>query len=58
MTTDLDLKSTLSKRRIVGMWRMLTGYRAIFVGAFLCIGLAAVCQTAFYYCLLYTSRCV
>ncbi len=53
MTTDLDLKSTLSKRRIVGMWRMLTGYRAIFVGAFLCIGLAAVCQTAFYYLLRY-----
>jgi len=53
MTTDLDLKSTLSKRRIVGMWRMLTGYRAIFIGAFLCIGLAAVCQTVFYYLLRY-----
>ena len=53
MTTDLDLKSTLSKRRIVGMWRMLTGYRAIFVGAFLCVGLAAVCQTVFYYLLRY-----
>ena len=37
MTTDLDLKSTLSKRRIVGMWRMLTGYRAIFVGSVRCV---------------------
>ncbi len=53
MTTDLDLKTTLSTRRIVGMWRMLTGYRAIYVGAFLCIGLAAICQTAFYYLLRY-----
>ncbi|MBP6787625.1 MAG: ABC transporter ATP-binding protein [Candidatus Promineofilum sp.] len=53
MNSELDLKSTLSKRRIVGMWRMLAGYRAIFVGAFLCIGLAAVCQTVFYYLLAY-----
>ncbi len=53
MNSELDLKSTLSKRRIVGMWRMLTGYRAIYVGAFLCIGLSAVCQTVFYYLLRY-----
>lgn len=53
MTTDLDLKTTLSKRRIIGMWRMLKGYRAIYIAAFLCIGLAAVCQTAFYYLLRY-----
>ncbi len=53
MNSELDLKSTLSKRRIVGMWRMLTGYRAIFIGAFLAVGLAAVCQTVFYYLLAY-----
>jgi len=53
MTTDLDLKTTLSKRRIIGMWRMLKGYRGIYLGAFLCIGLAAICQTAFYYLLRY-----
>ncbi len=53
MTTDLDLKTTLSTRRIVGLWRMITGYRAIYVGAFLCIGLAAVCQTVFYFLLRY-----
>jgi len=53
MTTDLDLKTTLSKRRIVGMWRMLKGYRGIYIGAFLCIGLAAICQTLFYYLLRY-----
>lgn len=32
---------------------MLKGYRAIYIAAFLCIGLAAVCQTAFYYLLRY-----
>ena len=53
MTTDLDLKTTLSTRRIVGLWRMITGYRAIYAGAFLCIGLAAVCQTVFYFLLRY-----
>jgi len=53
MTTDLDLKTTLSTRRIVGLWRMITGYRAIYVGAFLCIALAAVCQTVFYFLLRY-----
>ena len=53
MNSELDLKPTLSKRRIVGMWRMLTGYRAIFIGAFLAVGLAAVCQTVFYYLLAY-----
>ncbi len=53
MTTNLDLKTTLSARRIVGLWRMITGYRAIYVGAFLCIGLAAVCQTLFYFLLRY-----
>ncbi len=53
MTTDLDLKTTLSTRRIVGLWRMITGYRSIYVGAFLCIGLAAVCQTVFYFLLRY-----
>jgi ATP-binding cassette, subfamily B, bacterial len=53
MTTEFDFKTTLSSRRIVGMWRMLKGYHGIYVGAFLCIGLAAVCQTAFYYLLRY-----
>lgn len=53
MTTEFDLKTTLSSRRIVGMWRLLKGYHAIYIGAFLSIGLAAVCQTLFYYLLRY-----
>lgn len=53
MTTEFDFKKTLSSRRIVGMWRMLEGYQLIYIGAFLCIGLAAVAQTSFYYLLRY-----
>ena len=53
MSTEFDLKSTLSKYRIVGIWRMLKGYQLIYVGAFICIGLAALSQTIFYYLLRY-----
>ncbi|MCL4805444.1 MAG: ABC transporter ATP-binding protein/permease [Anaerolineae bacterium] len=53
MSNEFDLKSTLSKYRIVGIWRMLKGYQAIYVGAFICIGLAALAQTVFYYLLRY-----
>lgn len=53
MSNEFDLKSTLSKYRIVGIWRMLKGYQAIYIGAFICIGLAALAQTIFYYLLRY-----
>ena len=53
MSKELDLKSTLSKYRIVGLWRMLKGYQTMYVGAFICIGLAALSQTMFYYLLRY-----
>jgi ATP-binding cassette subfamily B protein len=53
MPNELDLKSTLSKYRIVGLWRMLKGYQGIYVGAFICIGLAALSQTMFYFLLRY-----
>lgn len=53
MPIELDLKSTLSKYRIVGIWRLLKGYQLIYVAAFICIGLAALAQTMFYYLLRY-----
>ncbi len=53
MSNEFDLKSTLSSRRIVGVWRMLKGYQGIYIAAFLCIGLAALAQTLFYYLLRY-----
>lgn len=53
MPIELDLKSTLSKYRIAGIWRLLKGYQLIYVAAFICIGLAALAQTMFYYLLRY-----
>ena len=53
MSNEFDLKSTVSQYRIVGLWRMLKGYRAMYIGAFICIGLAALSQTMFYYLLRY-----
>ncbi len=53
MSKEYDLKVTLSTHRLAGIWRMLTGYRLMYVAAFLCIGLAALAQTIFYYLLRY-----
>ncbi len=53
MSNEFDLKLTLSKHRIIGIWRMLRGYQLIYVGAFICVGLAALAQTIFYYILRY-----
>ncbi len=53
MSNEFDLKSTLSSYRFVGLWRMLKGYQGIYVAAFICIGLAAVSQTIFFYLLRY-----
>ena len=52
-TSPFDLKQTISDNRLVGLWRMLTGYRHLFVGATAAIGLAAVFHTGFYFLLRY-----
>ena len=44
-----DLKQTATPNKYLGLWRMLTGYRRIYLGATLSIGLAAVARTAFFY---------
>ena len=48
-----DLKQTVTDNRLLGLWRMLTGYRWLFVGATIAIGLAAVFHTGFYFLLRY-----
>ena len=45
---QFDLKQTVTENRLLGLWRMLTGYQLLFVGAITSIGLAAVFQTGFY----------
>ena len=48
-----DLKQTVTDNRLLGLWRMLTGYRPLFVGATISVGLAAVFHTGFYFLLRY-----
>ena len=46
--SDFDLQETLADRRIVGLWRLLRGYRLIFFIATLSIGVAALARAATY----------
>ncbi len=48
-----DLKQTIAKNRFVGLWRMMTGYRAIYLGALLSVALGAAARTATYALLQY-----
>lgn len=50
---DLDLKQTLSDNRLLGLWRMMAGYRATYFGATLSLGLAATAKTVTYLLLAY-----
>jgi ATP-binding cassette subfamily B protein len=50
---DYDLKETVSENRLVGLWRMLNGYRGLFVAATVAIGLAAVFQVGSFYLIRY-----
>ena len=53
LSQPFDFKQTATGNRYAGLWRMLTGYRLIYIGATLSIGLAAVSRTAFFYLLRY-----
>jgi ATP-binding cassette subfamily B protein len=45
-TTTYDLKDAVSENRLVGIWRLMTGFRLTYLWATLSIGLAAVARTA------------
>lgn len=49
----LDIQKTLGSSRLTGLWRLITGYRLIYVAALLFLGLAAAMKTATYYLLRY-----
>lgn len=51
--STFDLKRTVTSNRLLGLWRMLTGYKMLIGAAMLSIGLAAVFHTAFFYLLRY-----
>lgn len=43
-----DLRNAISNNRLVGLWRMSTGFHLTYLGATLTLGLAACCRTASY----------
>jgi ATP-binding cassette, subfamily B, bacterial len=43
--SSLDLKRTISKNRLLGLWRMMTGFRLVYVAATICVGIAAMSRT-------------
>ena len=48
-----DLKDTLTANRFVGLWRMATGFRTIYLVAVVATGLAALSRSAVFYLLRY-----
>ncbi len=50
---DYDLKQTIVTHRAKGMWRMMTGYRWLYLAAALSAGLAALAQTSVFLVLRY-----
>ncbi len=49
--TPLDIQATIGGSRLGGLWRLMAGYRLIYFGALLLLGLAALMKTATYYLL-------
>jgi ATP-binding cassette subfamily B protein len=47
----LDLQKTVSNNRLQGLWRLMAGYRLIYFGAVITLGIAALMKTATNYLL-------
>ena len=45
---DMDLQEVITDKRSVGMWRLLRGYRWLYSGAILGVGIAAFARTGMY----------
>lgn len=48
-----DMRETIADNRLVGLWKMMTGYRGLYLAAVLCIGLATVARSGIYFLLAY-----
>ncbi len=53
VTAAFDLKKTLSQNHFLGLWRMMAGFRWVYLGATLSLGIAAVAKTATFWLLRY-----
>ena len=45
---SFDLKSVVSENRLLGLWRMMTGFRSLYFGAMIAIVLGALVRTSYY----------
>ena len=50
---DYNLRNAVSDNRLLGLWRMMTGYRTIYLAATIGLGIAALSKTATYLLLRY-----
>ncbi|HEX7974254.1 MAG TPA: ABC transporter ATP-binding protein [Anaerolineales bacterium] len=50
---DYDLKQAVHPRRIIGLWRLVTGYQLTYIGATISLGIAAIAKTSTYLLLRY-----
>lgn len=46
--TDIDLKATLAKSRLVGLYNLMTGYRWLYAGALIAVAAGALMRTYYY----------
>ena len=51
--SKFDFKTTVSDNRLVGLWRMMTGFRLVYLGAVAGVGIAALLRTGNYLLLRY-----
>src|SRR5687767_2751788 len=42
---NFNAKPTLSKNRLLGLWRLMRGYQMLYVGAVLALGISALANT-------------
>src|SRR4051794_560798 len=52
-TDTYDLKKSVSQNRLLGMWRMMRGFRQVYLAAAVTLGLAAIAKTATFLLLRY-----
>jgi ATP-binding cassette subfamily B protein len=51
--SEFDFKNTISNNRLVGLWRMMTGFRLVYLGAVVGVGITALLRTGNYLLLRY-----
>jgi ATP-binding cassette, subfamily B, bacterial len=52
-SNSYDLRLAISKNRLLGLWRMMTGFRSYYLGATISVGIAALSKTATFLLLRY-----